>query len=183
MIKPGAQLMSIEEYFRTEPGREVRHEYVHGHIYAMAGGSSTHNRICANVVHLLVGLNLAHNKCRVYPSDMKLRIRDEKVYYPDAMVVCQGQLPNEFYETEPCLLVEVLSPSTKDIDQREKADVYRSLPSLQTYLIVDSVSRSVRRYWREGEEWRVMDYVQDGVIPLPCLQGEVSLEQIYRGIL
>lgn len=114
---------------------------------------------------------------------MKLRIRDEKVYYSDAMVVCQGQLPNEFYETEPCLLVQVLSSSTKEIDQREKADVYRSLPSLQTYLIVDSESRSVRRYWREGEEWRVMDYVQDGVIPLPCLQGEVSLEQIYRGIL
>lgn len=51
------------------------------------------------MVHLLAGLNLAHNKCRVYPSDMKLRIRDEKVYYSDAMVVCQGQLPNEFYET------------------------------------------------------------------------------------
>lgn len=183
MIKPSAQLMTIEEYLRTEPEREVRHEYVHGHIYAMAGGSSIHNRICANIVHLLVGLNLAHGKCRVYPSDMKLRVGDEKVYYPDAMVVCQGELPNEFYETEPCLLVEVLSPSTKDIDRREKADVYRSLHSLQTYLIVDSESRTVRHYWREAGEWRVMDYVQQGDILLPCLEGSVSLEQIYRGVL
>ncbi len=99
------------------------------------------------------------------------------------MAVCQGQLPNEFYETEPCLLVEVLSSSTKDIDLREKADVYQSLSSLQTYLIVDSETRSVRRYWREGREWKVLDYIDDGEIPLPCLEGSVSLEQIYRGLL
>ncbi len=79
MVKPSAKLMTIKEYLRTESEREVRHEYVHGHIYAMAGGSSIHSRICANLVHLLVGLNLAHGNCRVYPSDMKLRIRDEKV--------------------------------------------------------------------------------------------------------
>jgi Uma2 family endonuclease len=110
-------------------------------------------------------------------------MRDEKVYYPDAMVVCQGQLPNGFYETEPCLLIEVPSSSTKETDLREKADVYPSLSSPQTYLIVDSETRSVRCYWPEDGEWRVLDYIQDGEIQRPCLEGSVSLEQIYRGLL
>lgn len=183
MVKPISKLLTIDEYLATEPAREVRHEFVGGQIYAMAGGSVTHNRICANLIYLLVGLNERSGRCRVYTSDMKLRIGDDKVYYPDAMVVCQGEPPDPYYETAPCILVEVLSPNTKDIDQREKAEAYRGIASLQTYLIVDTEARTVRRYWREGTSWQVQDYLEQGEIPLPCLEGSVSLEQIYRGVL
>lgn len=181
MVKPVPRLMTMEEYLETEIAREVRHEFVHGQIYAMAGSSVRHNQICFNLV-----MHLGSRKpegCRVYQTNMKLRVRDEKVYYPDIMVVCTPTPANNYYETEPCLLIEVLSPSTKDIDQREKADVYRSIPSLQTYLIVDTESKTVRRYWLEGQEWQVQDYVGDGEIPLPCLEAAIGLEQIYRGIL
>lgn len=83
----------------------------------MTGVSSTHNRICTKVEHLLVGLNPAQGNCLVYPSDKKLQVGDEKVYYRNVLVVCQGELPNEFYKSEPCILVEVLSPGTKDLDR------------------------------------------------------------------
>ncbi|MBF6593700.1 MAG: Uma2 family endonuclease [Thermaceae bacterium] len=180
MVKPVTRLMTIDEYLETELAREVRHEFVHGQIYAMAGVTGKHNRICINITSHF--MNLSKDRCHVYQTDVKLRIRREKVYYPDVMGVCQGEPPDEYYETDPCILVEVLSPSTKDIDQREKADAYRSIPSLQTYLIVDTESRTVRCYWLEGQDWQVQDYV-DGEIPLPCLEGTIGLEQIYRGVL
>ncbi len=178
MVKPVTRLMTIDEYLETELAREVRHEFVHGQIYAMAGASLKHNRICLNISGVFNGLN--QKGCRVYQETAKLRVSNQRIYYPDIMVVCKGEPPNEYYETEPCVLVEVLSPTTKDTDQREKADVYRSIPSLQAYLIVDTESRTVRRYWLEGQDWQVQDYV-DGEIPLPCLEGTIGLEQIYRG--
>lgn len=179
MVKPVPKLMAIEQYLETEKAREQRHEFIHGQIYAMAGVSAKHNLICINITRRF--FDLSHDRCRIYQTDVKLRIRREKVYYPDVMVVCEGEPPNEYYETNPCILVEVLSPSTKDIDQREKADAYRSIPSLQAYLIVDTESRTVRRYWLEGQEWQVQDHTE-GEIPLPCLGETIGLEQIYQGV-
>ncbi len=99
------------------------------------------------------------------------------------MVVYDKPEPDPFYETEPCVLVEVLSPSTKNTDLREKLMAYKSLPSVQTYLIVDAERLAVRRFWAEPDgRWHQEDLTGDGDIPLPCLDGVLSLPQIYRGI-
>ena len=188
MVKPLPTHISVAEYLSSEQKSKVRREYVSGQIYAMAGGSSRHNRISLNIAaHFLA---LASANCRVYQEGIKLHIGEEEkndteqaFYYPDVMVVCDRPVPNDYYETEPCILVEVLSPSTASVDLREKRLVYGRLPSLRTYLIVDQDSLFVR-YWRRDEQghWQQKDLTGDGEIDLPCLGGQIELPQIYRGV-
>lgn len=181
MLELSFPTMSVEEYLACEQKGDIRHEYVNGYIYALAGGSSRHNRIAGNIhVHLW---QLAQGKpCRVYQEGMKLRTED-LFYYPDVMVVCNKPEPDPFFETEPCVLVEVLSPSTKNTDLREKLTTYKGLPSVQTYLIVEAERLVVRRFWKETDgHWRQEDLTGDGDIALPCLDGVLTLPQIYRGV-
>ncbi len=188
MIKPIPQLMSVAEYLESEPTAEVRREYVGGQVYAMAGASQRHSRISGNIFgHCL---QLAQEKdCRVHHEGMKLHVgqnaQDEAkqaFYYPDIMVAC-GVGASEYYETEPCILVEVLSPTTASVDLREKYLEYTRLPSLRTYLIVDQDTLFVRHWWRDEEgHWHQKDLTGDGDIPLPCLGGQISLPQIYRRV-
>ncbi len=173
---------SVEDYLAQEQAGDVRHEYVNGYVYALAGGSSRHNRISLNIAAHFLGL--AQGKpCRVYQEGMKLRATADTFYYPDVMVVCDHDEPDPFYETDPCILVEVLSPSTKTTDLREKLTAYKSLPSVQTYLIVDAERLAVRHIAKGADgHWLQEDLTGDGDIPLPCLGGVLSLPQIYRGV-
>ena len=119
--------ITVDEYLEAEDGAEVRHEYVYGEVFALAGGSVSHNVIGANVVHLFV--RAAGSGCRAYGSDMKLRVEEKLFYYPDAMVVCEAPA-NDYFETSPCVVVEVVSPSTARNDRLEKRFAYLSLPSV-----------------------------------------------------
>jgi len=113
---------------------------------------------------------------------MKLNINDD-FYYPDVMVVCVPEPDNKYYETDPCILVEVPSESTKNTDLREKAIVYRQLKSLQTHLIVDPSSKTIRHYFQDQSgNWQHQDVVE-GAIRLPCLEGAIELDEVYRGVL
>jgi len=189
MVKPVAKPMSVAEYLSSEQASPVRREYVGGQVYAMAGGSSRHNRIAGNI-HALCWQLAQDRPCRVYLEGMKLRVgregsydTEQAFYYPDVMVVCDKSLPDEYYETEPCILVEVLSPSSASVDLREKYLEYTRLPSLRTYLVVDSDTLFVRHWHRdEAGHWNHQDLTGDGNIPLPCLGGQITLPQIYRGV-
>jgi Uma2 family endonuclease len=173
--------ISVKEYLEIEQNSAVRHEFVSGTMYAMAGTSRRHNLIASNIFgHLL---NLARSKsCRVYHADMRLRVGDD-YYYPDAMVVCGHTPDDEYHETDPCILVEVLSDSTKNIDLREKALAYQHLDGLQTYLVIDPNSKTVRHFSRnQTGEWQHTD-ITSGSVALPCLAGSISLEDIYRELI
>jgi Uma2 family endonuclease len=155
----------------------------------MAGASQRHSRITGNI-HAYFW-QMAQNKgCRVHQEGMKLYVgqqgksdAEQAFYYPDVMVVCDKPVPNDYYETEPCILVEVLSPSTASIDLREKRLEYTRLPSLRTYLIVDQDTLFVRHCWRDEKgHWQQQDLTGDGDIALPCLGGQISLPQVYRGV-
>lgn len=184
MLELALSPLSVEDYLACEQGGDIRHEYVNGYIYALAGASSRHNRIAGNIyVHLW---NLSQGAaCRSYMSDMKLRIQNEGTvfYYPDVMVVCGRNEPDPYFELEPCILVEVLSPGTKYTDLREKLTAYKSLPSVQTYLIVEAERLAVRHIAKRADgTWLQEDLTGDGDIPLPCLGGVLSLPQIYRNV-
>lgn len=180
MVTPLQRTLTVEEYLEREKASEVRHEYLGGYLYALAGGTGRHNRIALNIASHFLGI--APERCRVYQEGMKLRLGDA-FYYPDVMVVCDKVEPDPYFETEPCILVEVLSASTRDIDLREKMLGYKSLPSLQVYLVVDSEALIVRHFWRGADgRWQQQDLTGDGDIPLPCLDGTLSLPQIYRGV-
>ncbi|MBA2617877.1 MAG: Uma2 family endonuclease, partial [Rubrobacter sp.] len=104
----------------------VRHEYVAGEVYAMTGASRRHNRIAGNVYRRLADA-AAGGPCRVYMETVKLRIEDV-FYYPDVMVACGPEPDDPYYEDDPCLVVEVVSPSTETTDRREKLAAYKRIP-------------------------------------------------------
>ena len=184
MLELALPPLSVEEYLTYEQEGDVRHEYVNGYLYGFAGASGCQNRIAGNIYVNLWGL-AQERPCRVYQEGMKLRIQTEGTvfYYPDVMVVCGRDEPDPYFETEPCVLVEVLSPSTRSTDLREKLNAYKSLPSVQTYLIVETERLVVRHISRSADgRWHQEDLTGDGDILLPCLDGTLSLPQIYRGV-
>lgn len=182
MTEPAPQAMSVDEYLRRERMGDVKHEYVGGFVYplhAEAGGSGTHARLSLNIAAALHAAAEAQD-CRLYQEGMQLHLsRSNSYFYPDVMLVCGSDAPSEYYESLPCLLVEVLSPSTANNDRRDKYRAYTELPSLQTYLIVSQSMRHVVEYQRQGDEWIMREHWGKGVVNVPCLSLSLSMEQIY----
>jgi Uma2 family endonuclease len=176
-------LMSVEEYLEFERDSEVRHEYVGGVTYAMTGASRRHNRIAGRIYRRLSDI-AEGGTCRTFISDMKVLTPDGLGYYPDVMVACADEPEDEYTETEPCLIVEVVSPNTESKDRREKLVAYRKIPTLEAYLVVDQKRRHVERYFRdENGEWNRAELTGEGRFPVPCPPGaELSLAEIYKGL-
>ena len=168
--------VTVAEYLEAEQDAETRHEYVYGEVFALAGGSVTHNVIGANVVRFLG--NAAGSECRAYGSDMKLRVEERLFYYPDAMVVCEAPA-DDFYETSPCVIVEVVSPSTARKDRLEKRFAYLALGSLQLYLLIDSRKRAVTGYYRQPQGWEERLFAPDDAVPVPCVNSRLSFGELY----
>ena len=116
--------LSVDAYLARELSAAVKSEYVGGVVYAMVGGTNRHNQIATNVLGMLHA-RLRGHRCRAFNSDTKIRIQlpDEiRFYYPDASVICQPNSVNDSYQDRPAVVVEVLSPSTRRIDEGEKKD-------------------------------------------------------------
>jgi len=172
--------MGAEEYLAWEASQEERHELLEGVPYAMAGASEAHNLLVGNLYFLLRPAAQARG-CRVFFSDMRLRVSERTFYYPDLMVVC-GEDPHPLYKERPCLVVEVLSEGTEATDRREKLWRYWEIPSLQGYLLVDSRTRRVEGYFRGAEGWLYRVF-EGGEVEVPCLGVGIALEEIYREVL
>jgi Uma2 family endonuclease len=174
--------LSLEEYLRIEEHSTSRHEFVAGQIHALAGASRRHNRIALNIASRLTAAARG-TPCRVYMSDVKLKVADDVVYYPDVMVACDSPGEDPLLETAPCLVVEVLSPGTEQIDRREKLLAYKAIPGIRAYLIVHQDRPRVERAWRDEEaNWWDTDVVDEGRVPIPCPEVVLTLEEIYEGV-
>jgi Uma2 family endonuclease len=185
MRHPGRDVrpLTLEEYLDLEEVGLVRHEYVDGEIYAMRGETRRHDRLALNVAARLLAAARG-GPCRVSIEGVKLRVGDDVVYYPDVMVAA-GRAPSDpRMETAPCLVVEVLSPATWRTDRREKAIVYRGIPTLGAYLVVDQERRLVERHWRDGAgAWRRETLEERGTIALPCPASvALTLDEIYEDV-
>ena len=174
--------LTVEEYLELEEGSTVRHEYVEGALFALAGSSLRHNRIAGNIYRALAAA-ADGTTCEVYISDVRCRV-GSVFYYPDVMVACgDPDTDRQAYRTDPCLLVEVTSPSTASSDRREKLLVYRQIPTVRAYLIVDQDTRRVERHYRDADGvWQRADHLNDGVVPVACPEAELTLDGIYRDI-
>ena len=168
--------LSVEDYLEGEKDAPVKHEYVHGEVFALAGASDVHNTIAGNI-HTVFNLAARRKDCRAYMSDMKVRA-DDVFYYPDVMFVCDDG-PDPHYKTKPCVIVEVLSPSTLRTDTNEKRYAYLELPSLQLYLLVDSRRQFVWGLYRSKAGWEERVFGEDDVIPVPCAEIELTASDIY----
>ncbi len=172
--------VTFDQYLASENTTTVRHELVGGQVYAMAGATRAHNRVILNLVRSLD--DAAHAKgCRLSAETVKLKIVDTTVCYPDLMVAC-GPPVHDLYEIAPCLVVEVLSPSTADLDRREKLGAYLSLASLVTYLIVDPTARTIQAHSRVEDHWRTTTYVAGERIELICPKVGLSVDDSFASL-
>ncbi len=148
--------LSVEQYLQLEERSDVRHEFIDGQIFVMTGTTDSHNVICGNFFALLHS-HLRGSGCHVYMNDMKLHVQvANSFYYPDIMVTCEPFEARSVFKQSPLLIVEILSPSTKQVDRREKSIAYRKIPSLREYLIVyqDRQQIEVHRI-NNDHEWRI----------------------------
>jgi Uma2 family endonuclease len=177
--------MSTDEYLEGELHSDTRHEYLAGEVYAMAGAGEKHNRVAGNLFFHLRAASRG-KPCGVFISDMKLRIdASDAFYYPDVLVTCDPADTQPLFKTLPCLLVEVLSPSTEATDRREKLQAYRKLPTLRHYLLVSQEQRSVQ--WQQRDEtgqWLISDLEGSGTLDLTCpgMAVTVTLDDIYEDV-
>ncbi len=175
------RLMSLEEYLEFERNSPVKHEYVGGHVYAMAGVTRRHSRITGNMFRKLADA-AGDGPCRVHQSDMQVPTPDGPWYYPDIVVACGPEPDDPYIEDAPCVLVEVTSPTTESIDRREKLLAYRRISSLQAYLLVEQERHMVECHYRDIDGAWQNTLTDNGTVDVPCLDTTISLSAIYAGV-
>ncbi len=184
-----ASPITPEAYLAAERQADFKSEYYQGRVTAMAGASNEHNLIVANLI-IELGTKLRERDCTVRASDMRLQVSSAGLYtYPDVSVVCGPPefRPDADLDTllNPTLLVEVISKSTAQHDRGNKFLFYRSISSLQYYLLVEPQAAEVAVYTRQdNESWLFQAY--EGLhqyIPLPALNLRLALSEIYRKVL
>jgi Uma2 family endonuclease len=179
------QLVSVDDYLAGELVSPVKHEYLGGVVYAMAGARNVHNVIAGNVFAFLHS-RLRGSRCRPYNSDTKIRVRlptHVRFYYPDASVICRPNPQTDSFQDEPAAIAEVLSRKTRRIDEGEKKDAYVTIPSLSVYLLIEQESPAVVVH-RRTEQGFVRDAYTglEAVIPLGEIGTELPLAEIYDGV-
>ena len=171
---------NLEEYLKQEIHSEIRHEYVDGKVYAMAGESKRHEEIILNIVQAL--RSTAKTKgCRLQTKTIQLQVSSTRYRYPDIMINCLDNNDPRVEDT-PCFLLEVISDSTADTDSHKKLGEYTRLPSVQRYVLVEQHSRLVVVYKRQKDLWLVETIEENGKIDIPCISAALTLDQIYDGL-
>ena len=181
--------LTPEQYLRRERDAQQKHEYYHGEVFAMAGGSPDHSLIIANVTREL-GNRLRSGPCRVYESNLRVRVPRTTLYtYPDVSVICgdrQFDPLDAAKETvlNPSLIVEVLSPSTESWDRGGKFQNYREIDSLREYVLVASDKALVETFLRQPDGTWVLNPSSGraAVAPLKSLGVDLPLAEVYDGV-
>ena len=174
----------VEAYLAAEERSEVRHEYLGGVVYAMAGETRAHNEIVGNLYAALRS-HLKGSRCKLYVSDIRVTLSlhdDAYFYYPDLAVTCDGRDSDPRFVRYPKVLIEVLSPSTERVDRREKFFAYTTIESLEEYVLVAQPAQEVTVF-RRGDAWRAEKSAGiEDVVTVNSLRLELPLAAIYEGL-
>lgn len=180
-------IFSVAEYLEAESKSEVRHEYLGGQVFAMAGGSKDHNIITLNIASRLRSL-LRGNACDVFMSDMKVKLKAVNqnktiFYYPDVLITCNSEDRDKYFVNYPCVIFEVLSPSTEASDRREKLINYQTIGSLQEYVLVsqDKIKLEVYRQGLQGD-WTIEVLGSEDTLVLNSINLSLTMADIYEDI-
>lgn len=176
--------ISIADYLENEKVSEVRHEYISGEVFAMAGTSINHNEIIGNIFEKLK-THLRGSKCRPYFVDIKVYVEKfNRFYYPDLMIICQENRESEYFTTKPKLIIEVLSPSTSLTDRREKMFVYKEIESLEEYILIeqDKIYGEIYRRREGGDLWDWIEYFPEEEIEFASVNFKMLMSEIYEGV-
>ena len=179
------QFISVEEYLQGEPTSDVKHEYIAGQVYAMAGASWAHNLVAGGLYAKLFS-HLAGKPGRPFMGDMQVRLminRSDIFYYPDVVVTCDPRDKGGHFLRFPKLIIEVLSTSTERLDRGEKMERYLTLPSLEEYVLL-AQDRPSAVIYRRRTEW-LPEIIEgwDAVIALESVDCSVALSELYADVL
>ncbi len=174
------RFISEQDYLEGERVSDIRHEYIDGDVYAMAGASKNHDRIAGNIFRKL-GNYLENTPCELFSSDMKVKV-GKNYFYPDVIVVCDDQNEDEYYTESPVIIVEVLSRSTRRTDQTFKRLAYQNLPSLQEYMLIEQDFVDVEICRRE-RHWQSEHYYLGDEVYFAAIDLLLPVEAIYARVV
>jgi Uma2 family endonuclease len=184
VLKENIPRFTPEEYFVWEEQQLERHEYIDGEVYAMSGGTINHSDIAMNFGTMLKN-HLRGSGCKTLNSDARVNVVESNNYiYPDLSVTCdERDKTTPQFIRYPCLIVEVLSPSTEAYDRGNKFKLYRKNPSLRDYVLVDSSKMEIDLYRKdESGNWYIINYEVGDSIELKSINLACSIEQVYEDI-
>lgn len=179
--------ISQDEYLTEERAALDKHEYYQGEIFAMSGASLKHNKIFSNLF-IDIGSKLKGKNCRPYGSDLRIHIPKNTLYtYPDISIICgDPDLTDQEFDTatNPSVIIELLSKSTRNYDKGEKFTLYRDIDSLKEYVLVDTEKIYVEKHIRNADKsWQLTDYRSlENSFTIDSIQHSFSLMDIYEGL-
>lgn len=174
--------MTLVQFLAWEEAQPERHEFYRGETFAMVGGTARHNRVIMNLGSRIAA-HLDGSGCQAFTESMKVQVADG-VLYPDIVVTCgKADAGDEQIIADPKLVIEVLSPSTKGYDQRNKFALYRALPSLREYVLVDPSEFTVEVFTlAEAGAWTFVDQSSFGTLTLQTIDLALPLESVFKGV-
>ncbi len=180
-----AEGLSVDDYLAAERASDIKHEYVGGALYAMAGGTKEHNQIAGNI-YALIRSGLRGGPCRVFIADLKVRLRvagEDIFYYPDVMVGCDARDTDRDFLRFPKVIVEVLSSTTERLDRREKWWSYQTIETLEEYVLV-AQDRVEVTLFRRANHWQAeVSAKLTDTIDLKSLPLVLPIAAVYDGVL
>lgn len=185
IVAYGKKNFTIEEYLEMERASIEKHEYYQGEIFAMSGAGIPHNIIFSNVFRE-VAYALKGKSCQPFGSDMRTYIPENTLFtYPDISIYC-GDI-NDYNEDtlmQPSVIIEILSPSTKNYDRGEKFKLYRDIPTLKEYILIDSESIAIEVFrLNEHDHWELEEYKKPGdILSIRTVQLSLPLGEIYERV-
>ncbi len=176
--------LSPEEYLTQEEKSLVKHEYINGEVYEMAGASSNHVTISLNIASLLK-IYLRGSNCRVFISDMKVRIERSNVfYYPDVIVTCdEKDRELNYYKKAPKIIIEVLSESTESFDRGDKFADYRTIETLEEYVLISQSKKRVDLFTKKNySSWELTSFNEGEHLTLNSIDFNCAVSDLYQDI-
>jgi len=179
--------ISQADYLEAERKAVEKHEYYKGEVFAMSGASIAHNVIASNCI-IDMGQKLKGKKCRPFGSDLRIHIPKNSLFtYPDISIVCGEVKTTDSYldtATNPSVLIEILSPSTRDYDKGGKFTLYRDIDTLQEYILIDSETIMVEKFIRNADNsWQLTEYKSiDQSISITTVGIELLLSVLYEDV-
>ena len=181
-VATNTEILTFEAYLELEEKNITRHEFVNGYMFAMAGATKFHNIIVGNIYAKARIAARAKANCGAYMENVKLRLPNGTGYYPDILVSCEDDI-TELVVRHPCLIVEVLSDSTADLDRDEKWLNYQTFPSLKMYVLVRQDKKLLESYKRNLDgTWQYSKLEQSGKLEFSCLDFSMTLEEIFLDV-
>lgn len=183
----GKQKFTIEEYLAMEEAATEKHEYYRGGIFVMSGAKMPHNTISGNLF-IELGIKLKGKQCRPYGSDMRIHIEANTLFtYPDISIICGDPETldgDDWNVLNPAVIIEILSSSTKNYDRGEKFKLYRDIPALKEYILVDSETVHIEIFRLNAfNHWELEEYdAAEEMLYIKTIDEKIALTDIYNGV-